>query len=106
MEGSDELRFRSSWFDEHNGVVEAGRRITVQRVAGGPEVAGSGQPDGAQPLQQPGPPIYFSGLKDPQRSAKRIAKYGLQGWIGIQDSPEDIRRWRWLSRPRPSRSRR
>lgn len=46
---------------------------------------------GHKPIQQPGPPIYFSGLKD---SAKRIAKYGLQGWIGIQDSPEDIKRWR------------
>ncbi|GAB2479493.1 LLM class flavin-dependent oxidoreductase [Jatrophihabitans fulvus] len=49
---------------------------------------------GHKPLQQPGPPIYFSGLKDPARSAKRIAKYGLQGWIGIQDSPEDIARWK------------
>src|SRR6201986_2568448 len=49
---------------------------------------------GNKPLQKPGPPIYFSGLKDPKRSAKRIAKYGLQGWIGIQDSPEDIKRWK------------
>ncbi|MGH3851016.1 MAG: LLM class flavin-dependent oxidoreductase, partial [Pseudonocardiaceae bacterium] len=49
---------------------------------------------GHKPLQQPGPPIYFSGLKDPKRSAKRIAKYGLQGWIGIQDTPEDIKRWK------------
>ena len=49
---------------------------------------------GHKPLQKPHPPIYFSGLKDPKRSATRIAKYGLQGWIGIQDSPEDIRRWR------------
>ncbi|MEH3075810.1 MAG: LLM class flavin-dependent oxidoreductase [Quadrisphaera sp.] len=49
---------------------------------------------GHKPLQQPGPPIYFSGLKDAARSAKRIAKYGLSGWIGIQDSPEDIARWR------------
>ena len=49
---------------------------------------------GHKPLQQGGPPIYFSGLKDPKRSAKRIAKYGLQGWIGIQDSPEDIKRWK------------
>lgn len=31
---------------------------------------------------------------DPKRSARRIAKYGLQGWIGIQDSPEDIARWK------------
>jgi alkanesulfonate monooxygenase SsuD/methylene tetrahydromethanopterin reductase-like flavin-dependent oxidoreductase (luciferase family) len=49
---------------------------------------------GHKPLQPGGPPIYFSGLKDPARSAKRIAKYGLQGWIGIQDSPEDIKRWK------------
>ena len=49
---------------------------------------------GAKPLQNPGPPIYFSGLKDPKRSASRIAKYGLSGWIGIQDSPEDIAHWR------------
>ena len=48
---------------------------------------------GHKPLQ-PELPIYFSGLKDPKRSAKRIAKYGLQGWIGIQDSPEDIKRWK------------
>jgi alkanesulfonate monooxygenase SsuD/methylene tetrahydromethanopterin reductase-like flavin-dependent oxidoreductase (luciferase family) len=49
---------------------------------------------GHQPVQRPGPPIYFSGLKDAQRSAKRIARYGLHGWIGIQDSPEDVRRWK------------
>ena len=48
---------------------------------------------GHKPLQDP-LPIYFSGLKDPRRSARRIAKYGLQGWIGIQDSPEDIKRWK------------
>jgi alkanesulfonate monooxygenase SsuD/methylene tetrahydromethanopterin reductase-like flavin-dependent oxidoreductase (luciferase family) len=49
---------------------------------------------GAKPLQKPHPPIYFSGLKDPKRSASRIATYGLSGWIGIQDTPEDITRWR------------
>jgi alkanesulfonate monooxygenase SsuD/methylene tetrahydromethanopterin reductase-like flavin-dependent oxidoreductase (luciferase family) len=49
---------------------------------------------GHKPLQKPGPPIYFSGLKDPKRSAKRIAKYGLQGWIGIQDTPEQIKNWK------------
>ncbi len=49
---------------------------------------------GAKPVQKPHPPIYFSGLKDAKRSAKRIAKYGLSGWIGIQDSPEDIKRWK------------
>ena len=49
---------------------------------------------GHKPLQKPYPPIYFSGLKDPRRSALRIAKYNLSGWIGIQDSPEEIGRWR------------
>jgi alkanesulfonate monooxygenase SsuD/methylene tetrahydromethanopterin reductase-like flavin-dependent oxidoreductase (luciferase family) len=49
---------------------------------------------GAKPLQQPHPPIFFSGLRDPKRAAARIAKYDLAGWIGIQDTPDDIRRWR------------
>jgi alkanesulfonate monooxygenase SsuD/methylene tetrahydromethanopterin reductase-like flavin-dependent oxidoreductase (luciferase family) len=49
---------------------------------------------GAKPVQKPHPPIFFSGLKDPKRTASRIAKYNLSGWIGIQDSPEDIKRWR------------
>jgi alkanesulfonate monooxygenase SsuD/methylene tetrahydromethanopterin reductase-like flavin-dependent oxidoreductase (luciferase family) len=49
---------------------------------------------GAKPLQSPHPPIYFSGLKDAKRSASRIAKYDLAGWIGIQDSPEELATWR------------
>jgi alkanesulfonate monooxygenase SsuD/methylene tetrahydromethanopterin reductase-like flavin-dependent oxidoreductase (luciferase family) len=49
---------------------------------------------GAKPLQKPTPPIFFSGLKDAKRSAARIAKYGLAGWIGIQDTPEEIAKWR------------
>ena len=49
---------------------------------------------GAKPVQKPMPPIYFSGLKDPKRSASRIAKYGLKGWIGIQDTPEELKKWR------------
>jgi dimethylsulfone monooxygenase len=49
---------------------------------------------GAKPLQDPHPPIYFSGLKDAKRSATRIAKYGLSGWIGIQDTPEELGNWR------------
>ena len=49
---------------------------------------------GHKPLQKPYPPIYFSGLKDPKRSAMRIARYNLSGWIGIQDSPDDMARWR------------
>lgn len=49
---------------------------------------------GAKPVQKPHPPIFFSGLKDPKRSANRIAKYNLSGWIGIQDTPEDLVTWR------------
>ncbi len=49
---------------------------------------------GAKPVQSPRPPMYFSGLKDAKRAAKRVAKYGLDGWIGIQDSPEEIATWR------------
>lgn len=49
---------------------------------------------GHQPLQKPGPPIFFSGLKDPKRSARRVAKYGLAGWIGIQDTPRELADWR------------
>lgn len=49
---------------------------------------------GWKPVQKPHPPIFFSGLKDPARSAKRIAKYGLSGWIGIQDTPDELRNWR------------
>jgi alkanesulfonate monooxygenase SsuD/methylene tetrahydromethanopterin reductase-like flavin-dependent oxidoreductase (luciferase family) len=49
---------------------------------------------GAKPVQKPHPPIFFSGLKDPKRSAKRIAKYNLSGWIGIQDTPDELIEWR------------
>jgi alkanesulfonate monooxygenase SsuD/methylene tetrahydromethanopterin reductase-like flavin-dependent oxidoreductase (luciferase family) len=49
---------------------------------------------GHRPLQEPHPPIYFSGLRDPKRSANRVAKYGLAGWIGIQDTPRELEEWR------------
>ncbi len=49
---------------------------------------------GWNPIQKPHPPIYFSGLRDPARSAKRVAKYGLAGWIGIQDTPRELTEWR------------
>jgi alkanesulfonate monooxygenase SsuD/methylene tetrahydromethanopterin reductase-like flavin-dependent oxidoreductase (luciferase family) len=49
---------------------------------------------GAKPVQKPHPPIFLGGLKEPKRLAKRVAKYGLAGWIGIQDSPDDIKEWR------------
>lgn len=49
---------------------------------------------GHHPLQKPHPPIYFSGLRDPKRSALRVAKYGLAGWIGIQDTPRELAEWR------------
>ncbi len=48
---------------------------------------------GHKPLQDP-MPIWFSGLKDPKRSAKRVAKYNLAGWSGIQDTPEALTEWR------------
>lgn len=49
---------------------------------------------GWKPVQKPHPPIFFSGLSDPARSAKRIAKYNLAGWIGIQDTPNELGKWR------------
>jgi alkanesulfonate monooxygenase SsuD/methylene tetrahydromethanopterin reductase-like flavin-dependent oxidoreductase (luciferase family) len=49
---------------------------------------------GAQPVQKPHPPIFFSGLRDPKRTAHRIAKYDLAGWIGIQDTPDELAQWR------------
>jgi alkanesulfonate monooxygenase SsuD/methylene tetrahydromethanopterin reductase-like flavin-dependent oxidoreductase (luciferase family) len=49
---------------------------------------------GWKPVQQPHPPIYFSGLRNPVRSAKRVAKYDLAGWIGIQDTPDELQEWR------------
>ena len=49
---------------------------------------------GAKPVQDPHPPIFFSDLQDPKRSANRIAKYNLSGWIGIQDTPDELIEWR------------
>ena len=49
---------------------------------------------GAKPVQKPHPPIFISGLKDPKRAANRVATYGLAGWIGIQDTPEELQEWR------------
>ena len=49
---------------------------------------------GHKPLQKPHPPIFFSGLRDPKRSANRVAKYDLAGWIGIQDTPRELAEWR------------
>jgi alkanesulfonate monooxygenase SsuD/methylene tetrahydromethanopterin reductase-like flavin-dependent oxidoreductase (luciferase family) len=49
---------------------------------------------GWKPVQKPHPPIYFSGLKDPARSASRITKYNLAGWIGIQDTWDELAQWR------------
>jgi alkanesulfonate monooxygenase SsuD/methylene tetrahydromethanopterin reductase-like flavin-dependent oxidoreductase (luciferase family) len=48
---------------------------------------------GHKPIQKPHPPIFFSGLRDPKRSASRIAKYNLSGWIGIQDTPDELQEW-------------
>ena len=60
---------------------------------------------GAKPVQKPRPPMYFSGLVNPETSAKRVAKYGLEGWIGIMDTrrtrsacgaPRSAKSWRRL----------
>lgn len=48
---------------------------------------------GAKPVQKPRPPMYFSGLVNPEISARRVAKYGLEGWIGIMDTPAAIADW-------------
>lgn len=49
---------------------------------------------GVKPVQKPHPPLFFGGLGKPDLAAKRVAKYGLQGWIGVMDTPEAIGTWR------------
>lgn len=49
---------------------------------------------GHAPLQDPHPPIFMSGLRNPEISANRVAKYNLAGWIGIQDTPREFGEWR------------
>jgi len=49
---------------------------------------------GAKPVQKPRPPMFFSGLVNAELSAKRVATYGLDGWIGIMDTPAAIAAWR------------
>jgi alkanesulfonate monooxygenase SsuD/methylene tetrahydromethanopterin reductase-like flavin-dependent oxidoreductase (luciferase family) len=49
---------------------------------------------GVKPVQKPHPPIYFGGLGKPDLAAKRVAKYGLEGWIGVMDTPDAIKTWR------------
>lgn len=49
---------------------------------------------GVKPVQKPRPPMYYGGIAEPRIAAKRIAKYGLEGWIGALDTPEDIAKWR------------
>ncbi|MCY4518496.1 MAG: LLM class flavin-dependent oxidoreductase [Acidimicrobiaceae bacterium] len=48
---------------------------------------------GHKPVQDPHPPIFMSGLSNPAISAKRVAQYNLSGWIGIQDTPEELTGW-------------
>ena len=60
---------------------------------------------GWKPVQKPHPPIYFSGLKDPARSASRISKYDLAGWIGIQDTPDELQQWRGAIQARARKAR-
>ena len=49
---------------------------------------------GVKPLQKPRPPMFVGGLAKPEMAAARVAKYGLEGWIGIMDTPEAIAAWR------------
>ncbi len=49
---------------------------------------------GAKPVQKPRPPMFIGGLGNPALAAARVAKYGLEGWIGIMDTPEAIGTWR------------
>lgn len=49
---------------------------------------------GIKPVQKPHPPIYFGGMLKPEVAAQRITQYGLKGWIGTHDTPEDIASWR------------
>jgi len=49
---------------------------------------------GWKPVQKPHPPIFIAGLNDPAIASSRISKYGLAGWIGIQDTPDKVRQWR------------
>jgi len=49
---------------------------------------------GVKPVQKPHPPFYYGGIVDPKLTARAIAKYGLKGWIGVQDTPEAVVTWR------------
>ena len=49
---------------------------------------------GVKPVQKPRPPMFIGGLGKPEIAAARVAKYGLEGWIGIMDTPEAITTWR------------
>lgn len=49
---------------------------------------------GHAPLQDPHPPIFMSGLRNPEIAADKVAKYDLAGWIGIQDTPRELAEWR------------
>ncbi len=49
---------------------------------------------GVKPVQKPRPPMFFGGLGNPRIAARRVTQYGLEGWIGIMDTPEAIATWR------------
>ncbi len=49
---------------------------------------------GVKPVQKPRPPMFIGGLGNPALAAARVAKYGLEGWIGIMDTPDVISTWR------------
>ena len=49
---------------------------------------------GVKPVQDPHRRSGSADSRDAERSAKRIAKYNLAGWIGIQDNPDGLADWR------------
>jgi alkanesulfonate monooxygenase SsuD/methylene tetrahydromethanopterin reductase-like flavin-dependent oxidoreductase (luciferase family) len=49
---------------------------------------------GVKPVQKPRPPMYFGGIRDPKRAARFVTQYGLEGWIGALDTPDDVRSFR------------
>src|ERR1700746_2248372 len=49
---------------------------------------------GWKPGQKAHPAVYFSGLRDPAPAASPLSEYNLAGWIGIQDTPDELQQWR------------
>jgi alkanesulfonate monooxygenase SsuD/methylene tetrahydromethanopterin reductase-like flavin-dependent oxidoreductase (luciferase family) len=108
LSGAPQRRRRSGWMPEEFAAASAAHifpkrhkhvRETIEICrASGPTTCSSTTASsptssrcgfGAKPVQKPHPPIYFSGLKDPKRSANRIAKYGLRAGSASRTRPRD-----------------